>query len=370
MLLQQNYGGTKITPSGLLKMLIEEGASANITSIGGKQVGGGTKLSTSGGQIREVKYKYLPRITDDQIGDEDNCENDFGFYYSEGELETPLFSKGGFRLEWDFVEKYEEEAARMVATGNPSTPVLQELVTQIMHAVNGMVVNMDKKLLAQLVWGNNAETGNNAAKAININKDGSTFNLSDGVNEIVSDTRINEFAGSPLILGSGLFDKYEGMLPATGLNSGGVNRAGQRNYDYYFDINAGSAATLGADQIGVFSKDSIGLVDIDKYVGFKTQKFGNSWFATIELPVETPIEGATPVMMTFNLQIQEIDCPDEDSDGYVTRTMGRGYRVILSKRFGLFQQPLDAYSAGDRLANTNGALRYQITNDCDGCPEA
>jgi len=368
MLLEQNYTGTKITPSGFTKMLLENNPRMNITSIGGESISG-MKLNTSGGQIRDVKFKYLPRITDDQIGDEDNCDNDFGFYYKEGQLETPLFSKGGFRLEWGFVEKYEAAAAQAVQTGNPNVPIMQEVADQIMHAVNGLIVNMDKKLLSQIAWGTNAATGNNAAKTINLNKSGDTFNLSDGVNEIISDTRVNEFAGSPLIVGSGLFDKYQSLIPAIGLNGGGVNRAAQQPYEYYFDLNAAGAPTLGTDQIGVFAKDSIGLVDIDRYVGFKTGKFGTSWFATITLPVENPVEGAAPVMMPFNLQVQEIDCPDEDFDGYRTRGMGRGYKVIISKRYGLFQQPTDAYSTGDRMNGANGALRYKITNDCDGCPE-
>lgn len=368
MLMEQNYTGTKITPSGFLKMLIQNNPSINVTSIDGQRLSG-MKLNSAGGQVRDVRFKYLPRITDDQIADEDNCDSDFGFYYSEGSLEAPLYSKGGFPLEWNFVERYEAEAARMVATGNPSTPALQELVDQIMHTVNGLIVNIDKKLLGQLSFGVNVETGNNALKPININQAGDTFNLSDGVNEIISDTRLNEFGGNPLIVGSGLFDKYESLLPAVGLNGGGVNRAAQNKYDYYYDINADGAAELGTDAIGVFQKGSIGFVDIDKYVGFKTGKHANSWFATIMLPVESGVEGA-PVMMPFNLQIIETDCPEEASDGYVTRTMGRGYKVMISKQFGLFQQPTDAFAAGDRMANTNGALRYSITNDCDGCPPA
>jgi len=367
MLLEQNYTGTKITPSGFLKMCLENQPSAQLTSVNGQSVEYG-KLSTASGMIRDLKYKFLPRITDEQIGDTDNCDNDFGFQYSEGSIETPLFSKGGFQLEWGFVERYEEEAARMVATGNPSTPVLQELVTQLMHTVNGMIVNIDKKLLNQLVFGVNAENGSSAHKNININKDGSVLDLSAGITEILSDAAINEFAGDPLIVGSGLFNKFEIAKSNIGLNAGGMN-ASQGGYDFYYDINAASGTQIGADSIGVFARNSVGFFDIDRYIAWKAGKHGNSWFCTIQLPVENPVAGAAPVMMPFNLQIKEIDCPEEDFDGYDTRVMGRGYKIILTKRFGLFQQPLDAYQPTDRLAGTNGALRYKIANECDGCTE-
>ena len=366
MLLEQNYTGTKITPSGFLKLLIENKPNAQLTSVNGESVEYG-KLSTASGMIRELKYKFLPRITDDQIGDTDNCDNDFGFQYTEGSIETPLFSKGGFQIEWGFVERYEAEAARLVATGNPSTPVLNELVTQLMHAVNGMIVNIDKKLLNQLVFGVNAESGNNLAKPLNINKDGSVLDLSNGITEILSDAAINEFAGEPLIVGSGLFNKFEIAKSNIGLNGGGMNQGTQGGYKFYYDLNTAGAAELGVDQIGVFAANSVGFFDIDRYIAWKAGKHGNSWFCTIHLPVENSVAGAAPVMMPFNLQIKEIDCPEDDFDGYSTRTMDRGYKIIITKRFGLFQQPLNAYQAADRLTGTNGALRYTVANDCDSC---
>ena len=363
MLLEQNYTGIKITPSGFLKMLIENNPSVNVSSINGDSISG-LKTSTASGQVREVKYKYLPRITFDQIADEDNCDNDFGFQYSEGTLETPLFSKGGFQVEWDFIERYEAEAARAVQIGNPSTPALQEMVDQLMHVVNGMVTNINGKLLQSLSFGINATTGSNATKVININKDGNVYDLSDGVTEILSDAAENEFVGSPLIVGGGLMNKFELSKIATGLNGGGLNRAAQAGYQYYYDVY--SQQLLGQDQIAVFSPKTVGFVDVDKYIGWKTGKFGSSWFAQIMLPVESGVEGS-PVMMPFNLQIQEVDCPTEGFDGYETRTMGRGYKIMISKNFGLFQQPQDAYQSADRLAGTNGALSYKVTNDCDPC---
>ena len=107
-------------------------------------------------------------------------------------------------------------------------------------------------------------------------------------------------------------------------------------------------------------------MDIDRYIAWKAGKHGTSHFAQIMLPIET-VAGAAPVMLPFNLQLREIDCPEDGFDGYTTRKMGRGWQVLLSKNFGLYQPPTDIYQAGDRLAGNNGSLRYQIGNVCDPC---
>jgi len=41
---------------------------------------------------------------------------------------------------------------------------------------------------------------------------------------------------------------------------------------------------------------------------------------------------------------------------------GRGYALYIKKRYGLFVTPTDAYDGGDRLAGSNGTLRYAMTN--------
>jgi hypothetical protein len=76
-------------------------------------------------------------------------------------------------------------------------------------------------------------------------------------------------------------------------------------------------------------------------------------------------------MMTFDIQIKELDCPTELANSYGDlSTYDRGYAVILSKRYGLFQIPSDAYSTADRLDGVNGALNYEVTNVCEECEEA
>lgn len=363
---EQNYAGVKITPSGFFKALIENNPKLRAVGAGGETIDP-LKLSTKAGHIRDVKLKYLPRIIDSQIGTEDNCDNDQIFQYSEMDITAPLFRKFSFFLDWRFVERYEEAASKLTTTGDPKIDVLQELVDQIQHAVNGLVVSVDKALLGQLTFGTNVTTGLATAKQININKDSSVLDLSQGLVEILNDAQENEFVGDLIMVGNGLMNKFEiaKMGGALGAAQNGMNLAAFSGYKWYNDINSGTAATMGTNHVAAFAKGTVGYVDIDRYVRWKSGHHGTSWFAQIMLPVES---GNGIVTMTnFNLQIIERDCPSEQFDGYDQSQVDRGYQVIISKRFGLFQQPSNSYQAGDRLVNNNGSLLYEISNDCDPC---
>jgi len=368
-LMANNYPGTKIIPSGFMKMLVQNNPKLRVKAINGEKVSegpNGMKLNTDGGQIRDVTLKSLPRITPDQVVDEDNCDNDVGFQYSETNLETPLFSKLGFPLEWSFVERYQAEAAKLTKVGaKPDMVVLEEMLEQIMHCVSGIVHNMDRKLLAQVVWGVNVVTGNNNVKNININQAGNTLNLSDGVTEILNDAAENEVVGDLMLAGSGNFNKFNIAKNNIGINAAGINQGAQNGYSWYHDV--ATNVLWGANQVGAFAKGAVGYVDIDRYIAWKRGRHGVSHFGQISLPIESHVGGA-PVMVPFNLQIRESDCPTEGFDGYETRTMGRGYQVFLSKNFGLWQSPTSAYQGTDRLAGNNGSYRYAITNTCDSCP--
>lgn len=360
---EQNYGGVKITPSGFLKALIENNPTLRAVGAGGETIDP-LKLSTKAGHIRDVKLKYLPRIIDSQIGEDDDCENDQIFQYNEMQLDAPLFRKFSFFLDWRFVERYEQAASQLTSTGSPNVSVLQEVIEQLQHAVNGLIVSMDKALLGQVTWGVNSETGNNAAKAININKDSSVLDLSSGIVEILNDAQLNEFVGELIIVGNGLMNKFEIAKGALAGTNNAINLAALSGYKFYHDISSTTNGNWGANQLGVFAKGNIGYVDIDRYVAWKTGRFGTSQFAQIMLPINS---GGVITNTAFNLQIIERDCPTKQYDGYEDTTVDRGFQVIISKRFGLFQQPNDAFQAGDRLTGNNGSLRYELFNECDPC---
>ena len=356
---QNNYQGMKITPLNFLKMLIENNPSLNITK-GGETINP-LKRSTLAGHIRDIKLKYLPRAVASQVEELDDCDNNIMYHYTEQDITTPRFVKTSLFLDWQFVEKYQAEASQAVALGTvPAMGALQELQDQIMHSVNALVSKMDTQLMADVVWGTNAVSGNNAVTTLNIDNDSTNFDLSTGIAQMLYEAKFNELFGDVLIAGSGNMQKFELLKGsnAIALAQNGVNLASLQGYRFYWDINA--ATSWGTNQVGVFGKGNIGFVDIDRYIAWKTGEFGTSTFGTIELPVETTT--GVPKFVRFNIQIKEIDCPTEIYNGYGTVTSDRGYQVIITKRYGLWQLPTDSVQATDRLTGVNGALRFAITN--------
>lgn len=372
-----NYPGTKITAAGFLGALLENSPNLAVsmvtTSNGDSFAPSGINLNTLGGQIREVKLKYMPRRLPSEMSDADDCTTDFVNHYKESSIFAPFYKQDGFYLDWNFVERYEADAARSINIGKPPYGAVKELDDQIMHTLSGLIGAIDTTLLNTVVWGINPVTGNNAATAININQAGDTLDLNDGLVRILADAQNNEVAGDPILVGNGLMNNYMIALRknAIGMNQAGFNTAAVNGYSWYFD--RWSIGAWGSNTVTAFAPGTVGFVDLQKWIGWKTGRFGKSWFAQAMFPIGTPASAGLNVpapLMSFNLQIIEEDCPPGailTGYGSDTYTAGRGWKILISKNFGLWQLPTDAYQPGDHLTGLNGAFRYQITNNCDGC---
>lgn len=343
-----NYPGIKITPAGMTAMLLE---NSNVVEA---------KLSTAQGHQKTATVKYKVRQNDDTVVEADNCDIDFTPVYAEANMEAVRFAKTGFHISLETVSKYMEEASNPVNIGNPSVQVIREVADSIAHAANSIITKIDKRLLGDVTWGVNVVTGVNTATTLNLALDSTENDLTAGYAKLLNDAFENEFSGKLLIVGSGKFNAHE-LQKMSGILAqaqNGIDTTKFTGYQFYPDLH--SASAWAANQIGVFAPGSIHLVDFQKYVGFQSGKIGNSTFFQIDLPVNY---GTGEVMMTFDCQLKELDCPTTLLDGYGEEgTYDRGYALFLSKRYGLFQTPTAAYATGDRLEGSNGALRYAVTN--------
>jgi hypothetical protein len=117
----------------------------------------------------------------------------------------------------------------------------------------------------------------------------------------------------------------------------------------------------------MFAPGSVHLVERQDNVGSFAGQRGTSFFTTI---VDPRTQCWTPNGLgniAFDLQVKYIDCPEDANNlpsGYLnTESLtGRGYALYIKKRYGLFTTPKDAFDGGDRLAGSNGSLRYAMTN--------
>lgn len=219
-------------------------------------------------------------------------------------------------------------------------------------------------------FGVNQVTGSNAAQTVNIPKDATQFDLQSGITKILADAQENEFCGAINIVGSGIMNNFAIQQLVACCNAAGVDMSKFTGFNWYNDLYAKTA--WGTNQIGVFSEGSVGLVDITRFKGFRAGNKGVSTFFTLPLPVECPACNGGYDSLVFDAQLKYFDCPgdlatDCDADDV---PFERGYAVILSKTFGLFNIPSDAYQneaaygdcGTDRLTGNNGTLRYTVTN--------
>ena len=350
----ENAPETKVTPSGFLAALLEEGVQA-------QPVGDPFSLANAAGHIKDLRLKYYTRTVPGQMKTSDTCDIDLIPAYDEITIDSTDVVKFAVHLDDATVARYCDEASRSVAVGGAPTPFMQEQLAVIMSSMNGFIGKIDQTLLGDVVWGVNQVSGNNNAVTVNFNDDVTINLVTEGWTKVLQDFAMNEGYGTPIVVGSGISNAFRHQLLAGVTNMAQVNNNALYSLlNYYHDIHA--ATSWGANQFGVFQRGSLGLVQLDEYVGFRAGVKGTSTFFNAAIPMALPGAGDIPRMLNIDFQFKYNDCPTEETVGYSAETIGRGYTLIMKKNFALWQIPSDAYQASDRLTGNNGSLRYTATN--------
>lgn len=340
LIAQQNDPQMKVSPAGFLRMLMENNAMTNINNLADLQQG----------QDRSIVVRYMQRGTKANVTHVDDCDTPITASWKEANIGRPLFTKLGIFISETEMRKYQQEAVQTMQAGTPSQPLMQGLYYLILSQMNGFIADMDSQLVSAQAakWGNNiAYSPAAGAKTINFGKE---FELEDGYIKLLTDMKTNEVAGEVMIVGNGLVNAVDTYAKLkSGIDSRGFGSLALNAYD---DIE--SATLWGANHFGAFAKGNIGLVDFNKYVGAYAGERGGSVFFT--LPIPTILANGEYSALTLDAQLKYVDCPVYDAEG--TKIADRGWKLILSKSYGLFNLPSDAHAAGDRLNGVNGAFHY------------
>lgn len=318
----------------------------------------------SEGQVDVVQMKYLQPAIEADVMNTDNCTQTNQQLWREASVTTSMFSAYALYLEDEKITHYQNDAAQMMTAGTPATPVISEFWMEVTAACNAIYAQMNRNLSTKLYAniGVNRVTGNNAAQSVNIAQDTTNLPLNNGITKIQTDYQNNLMYGRPWVVGSGNIQGYFKQQVAKATAQNGLNtRIESQDMDFYFDIQ--SSSLLGANQCIVGAPDSCKLVESFKYKGFRAGQRGTSYFGTIMLPYQaTP---NTVAMMEFDFQAKFYDCPSNSFTDYyygTPITVNRGWNLIISKSYDLFQVPSDSYVAADPMFGNNGTLRYTITN--------
>jgi len=330
----------KVTPVGFLQMLLENPVTAKIANA--QQI--------REGQDQDLKIRYMQRGLESEVEDEDNCDTSITATWQESSIGRPLLSKAGIFISDDEMRKYQTEATATIAAGtNIQTPLMVAMYETIMVKANGLIQSINSKLLtAQAAkWGKNVAYGDANAHSLNF---GSKLIMNDGLVKLLLDAQANEVNGPLVLAGNGIVNAYQVLQgQKSGLDQYGFGKA---NFNMYNDI--GSVSKWGINHFGAFAQGLVGFVDFNKNVGNYAGEKGGSVFFTLPIPVQ--LANGTLSTLILDAQLKYQDCPIFNELG--VRTADRGWKLILSKSFGLWNAPNDMFAATDRLNGFNGSLHY------------
>lgn len=356
----QNDPSAKITPAGFTKFLVDKTPSIQIPDY---EV---LRLSNSRGHVKSIELYTYSRagIGSQGISETPSCDNGVVPLRKAFTLEAPRYVQAQIVLPDNLIEQYAEDASQMVQLQGAPTLVMNEMLQEIMAYINGLVATINTRLVSDVTFGKNIVTGSTASTTVNIAKDATLYDLSQGLVKILADARNNEMIGNLNLVGGGLFLNYEISKGSAGVAANGQNQALVGGYGFNFDTYTGSAANWGsnANALGVFQDGTIGFIDLSRMLGFKQRNLGTYQSFQIVLPIENGAGNVTT--MTFDVKLIFSPCPKTEiaDDGYSEFELQEGWNLIISKRYGLYQMPTSVYSSTDRLAGSNGALLYNITN--------
>jgi hypothetical protein len=345
----------KVTPPGLLNLLLNNPAPISITNLAQVQAG----------HDRDIKLRYMRRGIPSEVTDEEGCDAGATAAYLETMVTHPLFRQISLYISNAELRKYYDDATAGIQLGQST--IMSELYNRLVVKINGLIGAIDLALLNAVStnWGVNAATGSATPVSINF----STINnvkLTDGIVRLIDQAAQNEIVGDLLMVGNGVANTFQiASMLQTSANVDGYQATKWQGFKWYNDPY--SASVWGANHFGVIAQGSAGFVTWNKNEGDFSGSQGNSYFFT--LPVPVVLANGELTNLVFDVQLKELDCATT-IDGIVR---DRGYILYVSKHFGLFTTPVDAYTAdvvdnssgtpvvtapGDRLQGTNGLLHY------------
>jgi len=321
------------------------------------------------GYIRDIKIRYRNRGIAGQTITEDNCSVQVRPAYLEYTVPATQFRALGLAFEDDQIAKFEQDALAQMSAGTPTmTGIMKDIYEAIIEQANGIFADINNDLLAVQAanFGRNQVTGNANAKTVNFALSNANNPLNAGMTDVMSDLMLNEIkpAGA-IIVGSGLVNNYFLQQAAKSFDQSGVNTSQLMLPKFYFDPYA--AAAWGANQFGLFEANAVQFVNVCRFRGIKSGLKGSDFFMTLRLPIVDSLNQGSMAAFEFDVQLTYRTCPEEvqigaAGDGNPPVALGRGWNIILSSSYQIVHIPSNSYSAGDRLFNNNGTLRYTATN--------
>lgn len=318
---------------------------------------------------RPVTVKYNQRPTVDQVQDEENCDVNRIPAYSEWTLPTLNHKQHSFFLADATLQQYCSDASATRSAGQPPTTVMQEVYDKILESANVVMKAINIDLVTEMAtqFGENTTTGSDNGKVINIERSPNVV-LDNGMIDLLRDIQENEICDSPCFVGGGLWAAWNIAQTIACCNQAGmdISRIGLPSFKFDKDTQT----IWGQNSAALLAPGSVKFLGRNQFQGTGAGFKGGSFFTTLPMPVGDFGCNLDDCLrdLVLDMQLRYIDCPQEIDLNGVPTQVGRGWQVIISKQYGLWVQPTNAYAATDELAGTNGTLKYFLTNNTYGGP--
>lgn len=329
----------KVSPVGFLLMLLENNAMVNVNNLPELQAG----------KDVEIDVRYMQRGIESEVSSVDNCETDVTPSWKSTKIGRPYYNKITIFISDEDMASYSLAADNPASLGGKAPAISRALYETVMTHVGALLQKIDSTLVTAQAskWGVNAATGASTAQAISLTEN---ISMNDGIVKLILDSETNEINDQILVCGNGAvraFDIYNSLKTGTDKNG-----FGSLNLRAYSDPK--TVAGWGANHFGVFAKGTIGFVDVCKFRTNAGER-GSSHFFTIPMPV---LLNGQIIPIEFDCQLKYSDCPVYGSDNQ--KIADRGWMLTISKTYGLFNLPSDAFKTGDPLAGVNGSFHYVV----------
>lgn len=316
-----------------------------------------------GAHLRPLTVKYSQRPLISEVQSTDNCDIDRLPVYAEWTIPGLSYKQHSFFLADNVVQQYCADASARRTTGAPPTQVMQEVYDRMLESANVVMkaINVDLVTSMATQFGENVTTNSDNGKYINITPTPSV-QFNNGWVDFLKDLWENEICDDICLVGGGNWVANEIQQAALCCNNAGLDMSRLGIPRLFRDKDTESI--WGANSAGVFAKGSVKFIGRNRYQGSFAGLRGGSFFTTMAMPVQEFGCNLDECLrdLVFDVQLKFIDCPGEYDVNGVPTALGRGWQVIISKYYALWVQPTTAYASGDPLENTNGTLKYFLTN--------